>query len=1320
MQTVPAVRTSCDLFSNYYLDEHLPKTEAWNDTDEKTVRAVYDDIKERWEHEKRTTLKHDEAQSNEQFIRGVFRELGVPFGAEDHADRGQCRLGDGFFTTGDAATAFERREEVGDFYENAIVDVKPQDRPLDINRSDEHREKAENPSYQIHVYLQETSARWAVLTNGRRWRLYHDRTSHRLDSYYEVDLPALIERDMPEEFKYFYLFFRTEAFLEDDHGNCFLDDVCDESRAVSQELKEDVQDNVYRAIEVLSEGFLRYPDNDLGEDDLDLIHDGTIVYLYRLIFVLYAEAEDRVPLDTSNERYEQSYSLNSLKQEVTAELDSSDPKYRSQQNSLQSRLHELFTLIGNGSTYHEISEEELYVPAYNGGLFRTDPNEDDRRETRFLADHDIGDVHLARAIELLTRRRTNDGTSFIDYTSLDVRHLGSIYEELLEYNSDIAAEPLTLDGGEYASAEEDDDVVVRKGDVYLRTDSGERKATGAFYTPEYVVEYIVGNTLGPLVNDIREDVMTRNPCSDQNFAAEFAERVFDLNVLDPAMGSGHFLTSAVDYLAREIIGVQEAQVRQQGIGAVEEERDIDWARRQVIQHCIYGVDQNPLAVELAKVSLWLRTLDADQPLAFLDHRLKTGNALLGSDIEELDYQDVVANENRDPADVSKIASKYDEFEQNALRERLEAVANVRTAETVGLDDLPNDAYERMAAALEDDRRWQSIERAQWFQDAQELAVDDEYFHWKLEFPTVFYDDSGNKRPDAGFDAVIGNPPYIRSRTLPEAHKTFYKNRYRSAHGAYDIYVPFLERAVELGNRCSFIVPNKWTTTSYGEGIRELLLEEYELHELVDISRLDVFSDADIYPLIISYSSTDNTDSQKLSIRHVEDPNDIDSTSPVTLSRDIIDQLGSHIIPVNLTPDFVPIIEKALSQSQLGDHIEMTEAIHTGNIREKLVVDENVGDSCEKLADGTSIDRYHVEWSGRWIRYDEDVIDNELGEYGDLRTRSVFDASEKLFIRDISYHPVAAYDADQLFALNTLYSVRRKNHSSYGLKYLLAVFNSKFVDRYFRQVYGGTHVSGDYLRFKPMFAYKIPIPEPDELADEHERRLVEFDPTIDVSSTVAAIEDLTDIIREAKDSKSDLNPSIVDVLGDYSDGKAVTDIAGYRSPTGVSSSLLSETTRSRKNLRVGSVAVRTDDETLTIAVSARYKPDDDDEFETDRWGYTETSVMPAMEFVGVERTERLLLREFVPYAIEAADGFAGFRNNATKTNSLIDRLEEITLPKISDIGDELRRYREQRREADRMNERIETADRILDEIIYDLYGLTGDEKETLEETGEFHG
>ncbi|GAD51591.1 hypothetical protein MBEHAL_0351 [Halarchaeum acidiphilum MH1-52-1] len=854
MQPTRTYRTNRDLFSNHYLDDHLRETEPWLSVDDDAVRDAYESIRDLWAEKGDRVADYNEAQLERNVIRPVFDVLGVPFEIEETVQRNARRPDYGFFPSAEAADAAFDRE---DFYAEAVAvaDAKRWGRKLDT-RGEEKRD-FENPSYQIHAYLQETPVEWAVLTNGKRWRLYYGPTSHRLDSYYEIDLSALLDgiesgdADLAD-FKDFYCFFRHEAFLPDASGECFLDDVHDESSVFAEAIGEDLQDNIYEAIRTLAAGFLDRHD-DLDRSDLDLVHDSSLIYLYRLIFVLYAESEGRDLLPTDNDIYADSYALNDLKREVATKRDETRQHYQPWQTTLWDTLDELFELIDQGSAAKDIDPDTLSVPAYNGGLFRTDPDPDDGAEARFLAAHDVGDRHLAAVIDLLARREADDdgdgevngddGRVFVDYSSLDERHLGSIYEGLLEYRLDVADEPLTLDDGEYAPADADDAVAVEADDVYLRTDAGERKATGSYYTPEYVVEYIVDETLGPLVDDIREDLLAQDPFEQAGggqFAEEFAERVFDLTVLDPAMGSGHFLVNAVDYLAREIIDAQERQDQQAAAAGDDarisdptteegELRDINWARRKVAQRCLYGVDLNPLATELAKVSLWLRTLAAEQPLAFLDHHLKTGNSLVGSDIEDVlgdaegddtdagqltlqqsfdhtrqralehvmeRFTDLLAIDNETLSDIKEMEAVYEDVRDDALYQRLLAMANVHTAAEFGLD-VPDDAEERMAEALRDDA-WADIDEQDWFRSAQAMAEEEAFFHWELEFPVAFYGEDGERLADAGFDAVIGNPPYISIENVEQKTIDYLKDTYPSAeYGRIDAYIPFLELSIDL-------------------------------------------------------------------------------------------------------------------------------------------------------------------------------------------------------------------------------------------------------------------------------------------------------------------------------------------------------------------------------------------------------------------------------------------------------------------------------------------------------------------------------------------
>ncbi|MCQ4334890.1 restriction endonuclease [Natronomonas sp. F2-12] len=160
-------------------------------------------------------------------------------------------------------------------------------------------------------------------------------------------------------------------------------------------------------------------------------------------------------------------------------------------------------------------------------------------------------------------------------------------------------------------------------------------------------------------------------------------------------------------------------------------------------------------------------------------------------------------------------------------------------------------------------------------------------------------------------------------------------------------------------------------------------------------------------------------------------------------------------------------------------------------------------------------------------------------------------------------------------------------------------------------------------------------------------------------------------------------------------------------------MLSETTESRDSLRVGSVQVESSGAKLVIKMSARYKPENPEEYETDRWGYTATELLPAMEFVGLDEKTRALLEEFVPYAVEEAGGFAEFRENATTTKSLIDRLKTLTLPQMKGIENDLERYLKRKGEAKELEKELNETNNEIDDIVYELFNLVEEDVEIIE-------
>jgi len=1428
MQSALNYRTNRDLFSNHYLTEHLPETEQWNEVSTDELESAFADIRELYESERDRVEDYNEAQLERNFIRPVFERLGITFEIEESVQEDQRRPDYAFFASEEAREdAFDRREDDGDFYEYAIAvaDAKRWGRKLDTRGKRER--DFENPSYQIHAYLQKTSSQWGVLTNGKKWRLYYGPTSHRLDSYYEIDLPTVLEQGDLEAFRYFYQFFRKDAFVEDTSGDSFLDDVYDESNTFAEALGEDLQDNIYEAIRVLAEGFIEAND-DLDEDDLDRIHDSSLIYLYRLIFVLYAESEGRELLPTDNDIYSEHYSLNELKQEVAENLDEPQEHYLTWQTDLWDSLGELFELIDQGSESHGIDHEQLFIPAYNGGLFRTNPDDDDSVEAQFLSSHEVGDAHLAEVINLLTRRDAENGAGkvFVDYSSLDIRHLGSIYEGLLEYQLNVADEPLALDDGEYVNADEGDDVVVEDGEVYLTTDSGERKATGSYYTPEYVVEYIVENTLEPIVDDIREDLVgqssyRKNDEQAGTFADEFAERIFDLKILDPAMGSGHFLTSAVDYLAREIIDAQEKQAAQQGVESVNQEHDINWARRQVAQRCIYGVDLNPLAVELAKVSLWLRTLAAEQPLAFLDHHLKTGNSLVGSDIEEIEelesegggdgpdasladfgvarkgtieqlmriYEDFIAIENQELADVKEIESKYDEFEQNKLRQRLGSMANVYTAEGFGLDNVPSDAYERMAAALEDDGKWEKIKKNKWFKHSQKWAEDHNYFHWKLEYPEVFYTTQGDNAEFSGFDAIIGNPPYVRIQNIKKTDELlaeYLDSHYNTTHQNYDLAVPFTESGYKLlreGGLFGFIETKKWIQGEYGECLREFLAENQAVFELIDFGDQQVFPGASTYTVLLFLQKANNENFRYAEVMdldetvnqlrevqsseqviqddlysYVESMGRLDSSPWVFVlpsEREILDYLDEFpdleeytdtiFVGLQTSADPVYILEvknetestiEAYSK-ELDKEVELekdiTKPLLRGQDMQKWTVTEN--DSCVIFPYHTVIEQgsysiisksefeesypktwdYLVENKERLL--DRADVDEDLWwGYPYPKNLEKFESS-KILTQVLANEASLALDDDGEFAFvggGTAggYGITvEENKISYSA--LLALLNSSLLDWVLKNE--SSQFRGGYYSYAKRYLEILPVCG-GNLSDP-----INIDPDHQLVNNGESLENtlklLTEEIISVVKQKRGINTSLPDYLGNYDWGKELNELSSFQPAPGINETILVKTEDEYENLRVGDYSVIEDGAKVTINITARYKPEDEGDHETDRWGYTETELVPAIEFIELDKQIKELILEFVPHAIECGEGFANFRETATKTNSLIDRLEKLTLPRIDDISGGLTSYLEAKNKFENLDKRQRNAESTIDDIVYSAYGIDDSQRTIIENSLE---
>jgi len=869
------------LFSDHYLDIILPGRADWQmlvpaaAAARGRIAAILADYQP----------STNEAQTEHELVRPILEVLGHTFEVQAPLKTPDGTRKPDYVLYCDAAARTANKNQVLDDARLAdrafaVGEAKYWERPLDIalqaGGGDPFNNR--NPSYQIAFYMQHAGTPWGLLTNGRCWRLYQRDTAHKLDRFYEVDLPGLAGPDATDDaFLYFYGFFRRAAF---DPGPLSLDALLRESTDYARNVGEGLKAQVYEALRHLAQGFLDYGPNGLSVDPANLktIYDHSLIVLYRLLFVFYAEARDLLPLRDSAQ-YRDSYSLRAMTHDVASAL-TAGRRLLSTSARLWPQLRELFGIINAGSP-------PLKVASFNGGLF--DPS-----RYPFLERYIVGDGHLQAALDRLARVNGQ----FIDYRDLSERHLGTIYEGLLEHHlAGIAPE----DGWT----------------VDLFNDRGERKRTGSYYTPDAIVKYIVEQTVGPALSEAVTGIKD---------AQKQADAVLNINCLDPAMGSGHFLVEVVEHIARFLVDLGAPVEDARSKNAERPSSDLAHWKRRVAQSCVYGVDVNPLAVDLAKLSLWLSTAAKDRPLSFLDHHLRAGNSLVGARLADLGSaapggEGSVASalgEGRKrarraarAAQAAQAAGQTSMLEDDAFRQSLsqavdfmwliegnagETVAQVKEQEQIyaTLRETLARRYGRLAdlatarrfglqvdagieARLAEYAVGQSVARFPQFDalldEAAALAERHRFFHWELEFPEVFFDKRGYALGEkAGFDVVVGNPPYVRQEQLAP-YKAYFAQQYSEVyHGVADLSLYFIAAGIHLlkeDGRLAFITSGTFQKLASGAPLRRYLSEHTGVRQLVRFGEQQVFAEAITYPIILLLQRRE-PDGEELTVRELVD------------------------------------------------------------------------------------------------------------------------------------------------------------------------------------------------------------------------------------------------------------------------------------------------------------------------------------------------------------------------------------------------------------------------------------------------------------------
>lgn len=648
---------------------------------------------------------------------------------------------------------------------------------------------------------------WGILSNGLKLRILRDNVSLTRAAYVEFDLQAMMDGLAYSDFFLLYLLChqsRVEVNT-DETGRVLPPETCWLEKWYNASIKDGVRaldelrNNVQSAIESLGAGFLSHPANTELRDKLrsgtlnlqDYYHQ-VLLQVYRLLFVFVAEDRDLlIPGDVSEmvkQTYHKYYSTYRIRELARK-------KRGTRHSDLWQQLNLLFNGLYDGNT-------ALGLPALGSFLFKVRGSEiASLRDTTSLSGHlttspsstpDLDICHIANsdllsAIRYLCYTQKNNIFQPINYRNLGPEELGSVYESLLEMHPEINLEAAYFK---------------------LNVVSGsERKTTGSYYTPSSLVNCLLDSALEPVIEAALKGRDTTSPSGHLTTSPEKA--LLALKICDPACGSGHFLIAAAHRLAKRLASIRAGE--EEPAPSV-----VQHALRDVIGHCIYGVDINPMSVELCKISLWMEALEPGKPLTFLDHHIQCGNSLLGCTPALLKKGIPDAAFDHNTGDDKAVCSRFKKLNKDESKGNIDIFSSeredwlskrglqsvIRALNQIADDDLTGlQAKERSYADFVQSQDYQNTKLIYdawcaafvWIKDGDpqrpepitygimesiksdpenvapslrqeimRLAGEYNFFHWHIAFPDVFpLTTDHSPLTKSGFDCILGNPPWER-------------------------------------------------------------------------------------------------------------------------------------------------------------------------------------------------------------------------------------------------------------------------------------------------------------------------------------------------------------------------------------------------------------------------------------------------------------------------------------------------------------------------------------------------------------------------------
>lgn len=617
---------------------------------------------------------------------------------------------------------------------------------------------------------------WGIVSNGTTLRVLRDNPSLTRPAYVEADLGRIFEEQLYSDFAALWLTLHASRLqpVDGKPSGCVLETWRAQAHETGLRALEHLRDGVTRALRALGNGFLRHPQNEplrnaLADGSLptDQYFQELLRLVYRLLFLFAAEERnllhDPVASDEQRALYRTGYGLGRVRERALRR------RHYDRHADLWQGARILFRALGAGAP-------PLGMPAL-GGLFAAD-------HCTNLDGALIANDALLESIHALAFFRNGPSLARVNYRDMGTEELGSVYESLLELQPYLSVDTAPWTFG-FVGEENGE-----------KTKGSARKLTGSYYTPAPLVNELVISTLEPVIT---QAVVSRP--EDPRAA------LLELKVVDPACGSGHFLLAAARRIAAEIARIEAGS-------DTPDEAARQHALREVVQHCIYGVDRNPLAVELCKTALWIETVEPGKPLTFLDPHIQCGDSLIGilnpkimaDGIPDEAYRALISDSAAVCRDLKRRNRQTDDKVQGNLfdQQSLKTVAEF----TAALDAMPEESLEQIAAkrnawktAQSDAGRQREELRANVFVGAfyapktvetadvvpvredinrldrdmvmradledfvTQLAHRHRFFHWHIAFAEIMQ--------RGGFDVVLGNPPWERVKLQEQE---FFANR----------------------------------------------------------------------------------------------------------------------------------------------------------------------------------------------------------------------------------------------------------------------------------------------------------------------------------------------------------------------------------------------------------------------------------------------------------------------------------------------------------------------------------------------------------------